>query len=62
MSAFLSNIFMEATNLFVVIYRLLGGGRLKYWIAFIAMKPYTKYLNNFSTAKHLFEYRKLLFI
>ena len=59
---FLSNIFMEATNQFVVIFRLLGGGRLKYWIAFIAMKPYTEYLNNFATAKRIFEYRKLLFI
>ena len=33
----LSNLFMEATNLFVVIYRLLGSGCLNYGIAFIAM-------------------------
>ena len=42
---------MEATNLFVVIYRHLGGGHLNYWIAFITMKPSTKYLNNFATVK-----------
>ena len=31
----LRDVFMEATKLLVVIYRLLGGGRLDYWIAFM---------------------------
>ena len=35
--------FIRSTNLFVVIYRFLGSGRLNYWIAFITMKPYTDY-------------------
>ena len=35
---------MDATNLFVVIYRHLGSGHFNYWVTFIAMKPYTEYL------------------
>ena len=42
---------METTKLFVVTYRLLGSGHSNYWIAFIAMKPYTGYLNTRITAK-----------